>query len=103
MILFTFRAFRQGRLWRGVLVHPVETKDQQLQAYYNFAGNCSYGPNASLIHSFRMIAGHGSGFANSIVDTKPPSDTTVIKLFISIEPPFLNTLRELSLTGLTYE
>lgn len=31
---FTFRTFRQGRLWGGTLIHPLETKGQQLEAFY---------------------------------------------------------------------
>lgn len=100
---FTFRAFRQGRLWGGTLIYPVETKDRQLQAFYNFAGNSSYDPNASLIHSFGMSAERGFGFVNGVVCTKPQSNPAVIKPFTSIEPTFLNTLRELSLTELTRE
>ena len=100
---FTFRAFHQGRLWGGTLIHPVVTKDQQLQAFYDFAGNPSYDPNASLIHSFGMSAERGSGIVNGVVYTKPQSNPAVIKPFTSIEPTFLNTLRELSVTELTRE
>ena len=100
---FTFRTFLQGRLWGGTLIHPIETKDQQLQAFYNFASDSSYDPNASLIHSFGMSAERGSGFVNSIVYTKPESELAMIKPFTSLEPIYLNTVRELSLTELTRE
>ena len=100
---FVFRTFRQGQLWGGTLIHPIETKEQQLQAFYNFASDPLYDPNASLIHSFGMSAERGSGFVNSIVYTKPQSEPAVIKPFIDMEPTYLNTLRELSLTELTQE
>ncbi len=100
---FVFRTFPQGRLWGGTLIHPVETEDQQLQAFYNFAGDPSYDPNASLIHSFGMSAERGSGFVNSIVYIKPHSQPEVIKPFTSLETTYLKTLRELSLTELTQE
>lgn len=100
---FIFRIFPQGRLWGGTLIHPVETKNQQLQAFYVFAGNPLYDPNASLIQSFGMSAERGSGFVNSIVYTKPESQPTVIRPFTSLEPTYLNTVRELSLTELTQE
>ena len=100
---FTFRAFGQGRLWGGTLIHPVETKDQQLQAFYNFSANPSYDPNASLIHSFGMSAERGSGFVNSIVYTMPESEPAAIKHFTELDPIYVNTLRELSLTELTRE
>ena len=100
---FVFRTFRQGRLWGGTLVHPIETKDQQLQAFYKFSSNPSYDSNASLIHSLGMSAERGCGIVNSIVYTKPESEPAVIKPFTSLKPTYLNTLRELSLTELTCE
>lgn len=100
---FVFRTFRQGRLWGGTLIHPLETKDQQLRAFHSFCSNPSYDPNASLILSSGMSADRGSGFVSSIVYTKPESEPAVIKPFISLEPAYLNTLRELSLTELTRE
>ena len=100
---FKFRTIRQGRLWGGTLIHPIEIKDQQLQAFYDFSTSPSYDSNASLIHSVGMSAERGSGFVNSFVYTKPDSEPTVFKPFSSLEPAYLNTLRTLSLTELTRE
>ena len=100
---FVLRTFPQGRLWGGTFIHPLETKDQQLQTFYNFTNNPSYDPNASLIHSFGMSAERGSGLVSSIVYTKPQSEPAVIKPFFSLEHTYLDTLRELSLTELTRE
>ena len=100
---FVFRTFRQGRLWGGTLIHPLETKDQQLQAFHSFCSSSSPDPNASLILSCGMSADRGSGFVSSIVYTKPESEPAAIKPFISLKPTYLNTLRELSLTELTRE
>lgn len=99
---FVFRVFPQGRLWGGTLIHGIESKDQQLQAFYNFAGNPGYDPSASLIQSFGMSE-QGSGIVNGIVYTKPESEPTVFKPFLKIDPVQVNTLRELSLTELTLE
>ena len=100
---FVFRTFPQGRLWGGTLIQPLETKDQQLQTFYNFTSNLSYDLNAYLIYSFGMSAERGSGFVASIVYTKPQSEPAVVKAYTSPEPIYLNTLRELSLTELTRE
>ena len=101
---FTFRCFRQGRLWGGILMHPLETRNQQLQAFYDFSANPSYDPNASLMHSFGISAEKGSGFVNSIVYTKPESEpAAAVKPFLRLDPIYLNTLREQSLTELTLE
>lgn len=99
---FTFRTFDQGHLWGGILIHPIETHAQQLQAFYDFCAD-SYDPNASLIHSFGMSSERGSGFVNSVVYTKPKQDPAVVKPFTEIQPIYQNTLRELSLTTLTTE
>ncbi|KAL8651007.1 MAG: hypothetical protein Q9210_003490 [Variospora velana] len=99
---FTFRTFPQGHLWGGTLIHPIETKTQQLQAFYDFCGD-SYDPSASLIHSFGMSSERGSGFVTSIVYTKPEHEPAVVKPFTEIQPVYQNTLRELSLTALTLE
>ncbi|KAL8939650.1 MAG: hypothetical protein Q9211_002642 [Gyalolechia sp. 1 TL-2023] len=87
----------------GTLVYPIETKDQQLQAFYNYSTNPSSDPNVSLIHSFGISAERDSGFVNSIVHMKPESEPSVIKPFTSLSPTYLNTLRERSLTELTIE
>ena len=100
---FVFRAFRQGRLCGGNLMHPIDTRYQQLQTFYNFACGASYDPSASLIHSFGMSAESGSGFVNGIVYTKPECNPAVIRPFLKLEPIYLNTFRELSLTELTRE
>ena len=84
-------------------MHSIETKDQQLQAFYNYASNPFPDPNASLIHSVGMSAERGSGIVNSVVYTKPESEPAVIKPFLDLKPVLLNTLRELSLTELTRE
>lgn len=100
---FTFRTFRQGRMWGGTLMHSIETREKQLQAFYNYANNPSPDPNASLIHSVGMSAERGSGVVNSVVYTKPESEPAVIKPFLDLKPTLMNTLRELSLTELTRE
>ena len=101
---FVFRAFRQGRLWGGILIQPLETKDQQLQAFYNFSKNPMYDPHASLVHSFGMSTERGTGFVNSVVYTKPEAaEPAVIRPFVDILPTQLSTLRELTLTELTRE
>ena len=100
---FTFRTFNQGQLWGGTLIHGIDTKEQQLKSFYDFAGSSDPDPSASLIHSFGMSAGQGSAFVNSVVYTKPNREPAVIKPFLEPGPIYVNTLRELSLTELTQE
>ena len=100
---FIFRTFRQGRLWGGTLIHPLETKTRQLQALHDFSGNPLYDPNVALTYSFGMSAERGSGFVNSIVYSKPLSEPFAFTPFISMEAAVMSTLRELSLTELTQE
>lgn len=100
---FVFRTFCQSSLWGGTLIHPIETKEQQLQAFFDFSNDPKYDPNASLIHSFGMSAERGSGFVNGIVYTKPMSEPAVVRPFTGLEGAYVNTLRDLSLTELTRE
>lgn len=100
---FTFRVFRQGRLWGGTLVHGIDTRNGQLKAFHDFADSPNYDPFASLTHSFGMSA-QGSAFVNGIVYTKlPVNEPDAFKPFIELEPIYSNTLRELSLIDLTRE
>ena len=98
-----FGAFSQGRLWGGTLIQPLETRERQLQAFYDFVADPAFDPYASLIQSFGMSAERGEGFVNGVVYTKPESEPRVIKPFAAIEPTYMNSLRELSLTELTKE
>ncbi|KAF2238005.1 FAD binding domain protein [Viridothelium virens] len=100
---FTFRAFRQGHLWGGTLIHGPETNEQHLNTFFNFASNPEPDPCASLIHGFGMSAERGSGFVNGIVYTKPTHEPVVIQPFLNLNPVYMNSLRELSLTELTQQ
>lgn len=99
----TFQTFRQGRLWAGVLLHPLETKDDQIRAFDNYCGGSTFDPHASLLQSFGLSAERGTGCVNSIVYTKAEADPEVFKPFTAIQPVYMNTLRELSLMELTVE
>ncbi|KAI9691062.1 MAG: hypothetical protein M1822_008682 [Bathelium mastoideum] len=100
---FVFRSFRQGHLWGGTLIHGPETKEQQLNAFFNFSSNPEPDPCVSLVHSFGMSAERGSGFVNGIVYTKPTPEPAVIQPFLNLNPIYVNSLRELSVTELTQE
>ena len=100
---FTFRTFRQGLLWAGMMLHPLETKDEQIQAFHDFCTSSSFDPHASLLQSFGLSAERGTGCVNSIVYTKAEPEPEVFKPFTTIQPVYMNTLRELSLTELTVE
>jgi hypothetical protein len=100
---FTFRTFPQGRLWAGMMMYPLETKDQQIQALYDYCTSSSFDPSASLMQSFGLSAEQGTGCVNSLVYTKPEAEPDVFKPFTAIQPVYMNTVRELSLTDLTME
>ncbi|KAI9699910.1 MAG: hypothetical protein M1820_006972 [Bogoriella megaspora] len=98
---FTFKVFRQGRVWRGTLIHSLETKDQQLQAFFDFANYVNRDPSASVIHSFDFNTKRGACFVNSVVYPEPASEQLpLINPFLTLEPITMNTLRESSLTDL---
>ena len=100
---FTFRIFPQDRMWGGVSIHGLESKDEQLKALYDFCVNPAYDENASLITSFGMSAARGSGVANTLTYTMAGSEPRAFKPFIDAQPLYMNTFRELTLTELTKE
>ncbi|KAL9105832.1 MAG: hypothetical protein Q9227_009040, partial [Pyrenula ochraceoflavens] len=64
---FKFRIFPQKSMWGGTLFHGLESKDQQLKAYHDFAaGIPEYDPLASLIHSCGMSE-KGSAFVSNLI------------------------------------
>ena len=100
---FTFRTFHQGHVWGGNIIHGLETKDQQLSTFYNYASSSKFDPSASLIQSCAMSGDRGSGIVNGIVCTAPETKPPSVQPFTRLEPIYINTLRELSLTELTLE
>lgn len=89
---FDFAAFEQGQLWGGSLFHTLETIDDNLTAFHDFASSEEYDEYASLITSFGFAAGRGAGIVNSVEYTKPTESLPIFEPFLQI-PNVMSTMR----------
>jgi hypothetical protein len=100
---FVFRTFQQGPLYAGMVMHPMETKNEQLQTFYNYCTTSPIDPQASLMQTYGLSAERGTGCVNSMVHTKARSDADVLKPFMALQPVYMNTMKEISLVDFTLE
>ncbi|KAM0460965.1 hypothetical protein ACHAO4_001761 [Trichoderma viride] len=87
-----FAAFEQGQIWGGSLFHTLDTIDDNLKAFQDFASAEDYDEYASLITSFGFAAGRGAGIVNSVEYTKPAESLPVFEPFLQI-PNVMSTMR----------
>ncbi|KAH6605697.1 oxidoreductase [Trichoderma cornu-damae] len=99
---FDFVAFEQGQIWGGSLFHSLETIDDSLGAFHDFASSEGYDEYASLITSFSFAAGRGAGVVNSVEYTKPVEKPPVFEPFLKI-PSAMNTMRLASMADIAKE
>jgi hypothetical protein len=100
---FVFKTFQQGPLYAGMVMYPMETKEEQLQTFYNYCTTSPIDPQASLMQTFGLSAERGTGCVNSMVHTKARSDADVLKPFMALQPVYMNTMKEISLVDFTLE
>ncbi|KAM0525765.1 hypothetical protein ACHAPE_000476 [Trichoderma viride] len=89
---FDFAAFEQGQIWGGSLFHTLDTIDDNLKAFQDFASAEDYDEYASLITSFGYAAGRGAGIVHSVEYTKPAESLPVFEPFLQI-PNAMSTMR----------
>ncbi|RFU81867.1 oxidoreductase, fad-binding [Trichoderma arundinaceum] len=99
---FDFNAFEQGQLWGGALFHSLETIDENLKAFVDFASAEDYDEYASLITSFGFAAGRGAGIVNNVEYTKPVEKPPVFEPFLKI-PSVMSTMRVASMADISKE
>ena len=102
---FKIRTFQLGGIWAGNIYYPAEsTYDQQLKAFYNFAGNDDYDTNAAVQMSISFSPSVGKVFVNqpfyALAEVNPP----VLHQFTDIQPQLgsqtaLNTLAPFAVAG----
>jgi FAD/FMN-containing dehydrogenase len=99
---FDFIAFEQGQLWGGSLFHTLDTIDENLKAFDDFASAEDYDEYASLITSFGFAAGRGAGVVNSVEYTKPLENLPVFEPFLQI-PNVMSTMRLAGMADISKE
>lgn len=86
-----------------MLLHGFDSKDEQLHALNEYATGENYDPSASLITSAAFCTDRGKAFVNALVHTKPETGPTSLLPFTKIEPIYMNTLKEQTLSERTVE
>lgn len=90
---FDFKVFPQGDVWGGNIFNPIETRKQQIQAFYSINAASDYDEYASLINSYAYSAAAGGlVIANTIVYTKPEAYPKTFAPLTDIRPQILNTM-----------
>lgn len=97
-----FAAFEQGQIWGGSLFHTLDTIDDNLKAFQDFASAEDYDEYASLITSFGFAAERGAGIVNSVEYTKPAESLPVFEPFLQI-PNVMSTMRLASMGEISQE
>ncbi|KAL4974751.1 hypothetical protein BDW66DRAFT_81006 [Aspergillus desertorum] len=86
------RTFDQGPVWGGQVYYPLDTIDDQLQAFESFNAGEGYDEYASLITSFGYAGGRGGGVVNGIVYTKEEEYPEVFAKFFEMSSAY-STMR----------
>lgn len=90
---FDFKVFPQGNVWGGNIFNPIETRKEQIQAFYSINAASDYDEYASLINSYAYsVAAGGLVIANTIVYTKPEAFPRTFAPLTDIQPQLLNTM-----------
>ena len=90
---FDFRVFPQGDVWGGNIFNPINTRKEQIQAFYSINAASEYDEYASLINSYGYsVAAGGLVVANTIVYTKPEAYPKTFAPLTNIQPQILNTM-----------
>ncbi|KAL7924684.1 FAD-binding domain-containing protein [Trichoderma austrokoningii] len=97
-----FAAFEQGQIWGGSLFHNLDTIDDNLQAFHDFASAEDYDEYAGLITSFGFAAGRGAGIVNNVEYTRPTESLPVFEPFLQI-PSAMSTMRLASIGDISRE
>lgn len=101
---FDLVAFKQGHLWGGVAVYPLNTTSQQLQAFVNFGNNIPKDPFGSLISFWQYSSATGEVVIIDIFDyTKAVVNAPPFDEYMRIPNKTSDTLRITNLTDLTAE
>ncbi|MCJ1250543.1 hypothetical protein MMC30_007771 [Trapelia coarctata] len=100
---FDFKTFPQGKIWGGPISYDISTKDDQLQAFTQFAGNEDYDEYATVIHAYAFLSEYQNWMiSNSYAYTKPEAYPVSLKEFMTI-PRMHSGVRMASMTELAVE
>ncbi|KAL8920725.1 MAG: hypothetical protein Q9208_006055 [Pyrenodesmia sp. 3 TL-2023] len=102
---FNFRAFEQGKVWGGFVVHPPSTTAENLDRLQIFnamsgEGVDNYGTE-NQIHTFNSSG--RSVILNIVIYTKPETDPEILRPFTGLQPQLSNDMRITNLSDIVKE
>ncbi|KAL8899992.1 MAG: hypothetical protein Q9207_005910 [Kuettlingeria erythrocarpa] len=102
---FSFRAFEQGNVWAGFIIHPPSTTAEnldRLQAFNTKSGNgIDNYATENQVHTFNSTG--RSFIINIVVYTKPETDPEILRPFIGLQPQLSNDMRITNLSDIVKE
>jgi hypothetical protein len=100
---FDIRAFKQGKMWGGILAQDISTRHAQFKASEAFGQSKTYDPYAALIHSYGYTTQTKSRtIVNNLEYTKAEEYPAVFKPFTEL-PPLSSTMRISNLSDFAIE
>ena len=101
---FDFYAFKQDKLWGGVVVYPNTTTAQQIPAFVNFNNHIADDPYGSVITFWEYSSFVGANVVvNAYEYTKPVVNAPPFQEYLSIPGNISSDMRLTNLSDLTAE
>ena len=94
---FNLKTFPQGNLWGGMNVHPIESRQENIDAFVTTNAVSERDEYASVICNFYYTQESKLwGISNNLVYTKAEHYPSALEPFTRIEPSYYNSLRSKS-------
>ena len=101
---FDLKTFRQGKIWGGHVIYPIETRETHFKAFASLNAAADYDTYAALINSYSYSsASKAFVVVNNFAYTKPEAFPKTFEPFTDIQPQHFSTLRLSNLSDFTIE
>ncbi|KAL9026930.1 MAG: hypothetical protein Q9196_004482 [Gyalolechia fulgens] len=100
---FDLKAFPQGKAFGGIIVNPINTLPEQIQAFAEFNNATNYDTNAAYWNSYAYNNRDGWFISNTLFYSKPEVHPAVLRPLLDIKPQVYNTMRLSNLSDITKE
>ena len=102
---FDYETFKQGLLWGGIITYPYQKITELLGYLQDFTEQTGEGvddyASMELTYSFNASGPLSSGWIGAY--TKPQPHPEILKNFTEFQPHLSSTLRNATLSNLTFE
>lgn len=100
---FDLRTFEQGPFWGGIVVYPMDDREEHFVLFEKFNREAESDEYAALIINYSYDQDNGWIVANNYEYTKPEPYPAVFEAFTSIQPQLYSTMRVSNLSDFTVE